>query len=221
MLPLLDGWLKPGQPASEGVAGADWRPYCDRDGVPPTLYVAANRGLAADAAVIHAFVEGALTYPGSDRVWGAAELPDGSVARDSAGAWEVPPPPPGNTTQITWLDDTFMCTAILSHAARSLQNRSLLVVAARRLSAVYASRQRDRVDGLLYHGFDVATGNHSCCKWGDGNGWGAHLLPPLAKDVIALMFSTVCADGTSSAPTCADGCSWQWQTRSAQPGRST
>lgn len=47
----------------------------------------------------------------------------------------------------------------------------LLEEAARRLLAVHNSGQRNGTDGLLWHGFDAASGAHSCCKWGDGNGW--------------------------------------------------
>ena len=67
-----------------------------------------------------------------------------------------------------------MCTAMLSHAAPVVDSafgRVLLDESARRLLAVMESAQRDRTDGLLWHGFDAVTGTHSCCKWGDGNGW--------------------------------------------------
>ena len=63
---------------------------------------------------------------------------------------------------------------MLSHAAPAVGPElgpALLDEAARRLLAVMDSAQQDRADGLLWHGFDAASGAHSCCKWGDGNGW--------------------------------------------------
>ena len=68
-----------------------------------------------------------------------------------------------------------MCTATLSHAGPVLGGAlgmAMLEEAAHRLVAVFESGQRDATgDGLLWHGFDVVSGAHSCCKWGDGNGW--------------------------------------------------
>lgn len=65
-----------------------------------------------------------------------------------------------------------MCTAMLSHAAPVMPataGAAMLDEAARRILAAVRSSQR-AADGLLWHGFDAATGGHSCCKWGDGNG---------------------------------------------------
>mgnify|MGYP003338145043 CR=1 FL=1 len=102
--------------AAAGLAGAPWRHWCDENGVPPAVYVAAARGTATDRAVIAAYANQSLNWPRLGKVQGARVLPDGAVARSSAGGWRVPLPP-GNTTVITWPDDTFMCTATLSHAA--------------------------------------------------------------------------------------------------------
>ena len=170
---LLDKWLQPGQPAAAGLAGGDWSHWCDQNGVPPTLFVALRRAADLDQKVILAFANQTLEYPSRGRVEGAIVLPDGAVARSSSGGWRVPLPR-DNHTVITWPDDCFMCTAMLSHAAPAVGPKlgpALLDEAARRLLAVIESAQRDRTDGLLWHGFDAASGAHSCCKWGDGNGW--------------------------------------------------
>eukprot|EP01043_Picozoa_sp_COSAG02_P020535 COSAG02_NODE_1016_length_15190_cov_128.667418_14_plen_457_part_00 len=170
---LLDKWLQPGQPAVAGLAGARWSHWCDRNGVPPTLFVALRRGTALDRKVILAFANQTLEYPSRGKVDGASVLPNGAVARSSGGSWRVPLPRE-NLTVITWPDDCFMCTAMLSHAAPAVRaelGTALLDEAARRLLAVIESGQRDHTDGLLWHGFDAASGAHSCCKWGDGNGW--------------------------------------------------
>lgn len=39
-------------------------------------------------------------------------------------------------------------------------------------TAAFSEQMRDSVDGLYSHGVNVATGHHSCCKWGRANGWG-------------------------------------------------
>jgi hypothetical protein len=75
-----------------------------------------NKSFAAgkqDLAVIAAFA--------NQTRWIRNVLPNGAAARDNGGEWEIPPLPPGNKTQITWVDDSFMCTAILSHAAPVLK----------------------------------------------------------------------------------------------------
>ena len=38
--------------------------------------------------------------------------------------------------------------------------------------AAFSGQMRDPVDGLYSHGVNLATGHHSCCKWGRANGWG-------------------------------------------------
>jgi hypothetical protein len=170
---LLDKWLQPGQPAAAGLAGGRWSHWCDQNGVPPTLFVALRRGTDLDRKVILAFANQTLEYPSLGRLEGATVLPNGAIARSSSGGWRVPLPR-GNQTVITWPDDCFMCTAMLSHAAPAVGPElgpALLDEAARRLLAVMDSAQQDRADGLLWHGFDAASGAHSCCKWGDGNGW--------------------------------------------------
>lgn len=163
---LLDGFLKPGQPAAKGIAGAPWSDgCCDRNGVPPTMYVAAKqwRSNPDDIKVIKAFANQTFHYP--------RLLPAGEPARSTAGGWKVPALPRDNATQIVWIDDSFMCTVMLSHSAATLGRPEFVDEVARRLLAVYNSKQRDAQNGLLRHGFDDATGTASCCQWGDGNGW--------------------------------------------------
>lgn len=168
---LLDKVFAPN--AAAGLTGAPWPHWCDENGVPPAVYIAADRGSEADRAVVAAYANQSLNWPRLGKVEGAGMLPDGAVARSTGGGWRVPLPR-DNMTVITWPDDTFMCTATLSHAAPFLGGDmapALLDEAARRLLAVYKSGQTDPVDGLLWHGYDAASGQHSCCKWGDGNGW--------------------------------------------------
>ena len=103
---LLDSYLQPGQPAADGLAGKAWTNWCDKNGVPPTLFAAMGRGTSQDRAAIHTFAEQARTFPGLGKVEGAGMLPDGAVARSTGGGWRVPLPP-HNTTVVTWPDDCF------------------------------------------------------------------------------------------------------------------
>ena len=186
---LLDAWLEDGQPAARGLACAHWGHWCDENGVPPAVYAAAarhNDTHPRDLEVVRAFAEQALKFPHTNAVDGLASLPSGAVARSTAGRWRVPPLPHSNATQITWPDDCFMCTAALTHAAPVLKAQGLLDEAARRLLAVLRSGQRDAMDGLLWHGYDTLTGEHSCCKWGDGNGWVLMALADTIKGYTAL-----------------------------------
>jgi hypothetical protein len=117
---LLDSFLVPGGAASEGIRGASWKYECDWNGVPPTLFVALGRGRPQDRAAIVAFANQTLTYAALGKMQNVGVLPDGALARSQSGHWSVPPLPKGNATQITWPDDTFMCTAMLTHAAHVL-----------------------------------------------------------------------------------------------------
>ena len=186
---LLDSFLRPGAPAAAGIAGARWHNWCDMDGVPPAVFAAAARSNASHPKgmqVVRAFAAQALNYPHNGGVDGLASLPGGAVARSTSGGWRVPALPRQNATQITWPDDCFMCTAALSHAAPVLGEAALLDEAARRLLAVFRSGQRDAADGLLWHGYDVLTGGHSCCKWGDGNGWMFMALADTVKGYVLI-----------------------------------
>lgn len=169
---LLDNFSKPGGPATQGESPTyEWRPWCDHDGVPPVLYAAANRRSASDNSVVEAFATTLLRGTTTHRLFGIQQLPSGAMARNTSGKWQTPTLPVGNTSQITWPDDCFMCTSLLSHAAVMFHRTDFVDTAATRLLGVYNSGQRDPEDALVWHGFDAWTGNHSCCKWGDGNGW--------------------------------------------------
>ena len=191
----------------EGIAGARWEgPACDYNGVPPVSFTAANRSHAAypkDAVAVAAYASQVMSWP--------SRLPGGAVARDNGGAWHPKPPSPANNkTVVTWPDDTFMCTATLSHAAvyastspsaavKGVNSTALLEEASRRLLAVYHSGQKDAVDGLLYHGFDAASGATSCCKWGDGNGWSAMAMSDALLGYHTLNIRTPLRDALASA----------------------
>eukprot|EP00039_Didymoeca_costata_P021680 m.345167 g.345167 ORF g.345167 m.345167 type:complete len:392 (-) comp25847_c0_seq1:31-1206(-) len=167
----LDAFLQPGGGASNGLAGEVWQHWCDMNGVPPLLFILANRSNKQDEAVIKAFSQQAFSFPYDGKVSGLASLPSGAVARSTSGLWVVPPLPAHNNTQITWPDDCFMCTTMLSHSAIALSNSSLIDEATARMLGLYNSRQQDVQNELVWHGYDTASDTHSCCKWGDGNGW--------------------------------------------------
>lgn len=189
----IAGLLRSWEPeAQAGLAGAPWPHWCDQNGVPPAVHVAAARGSTEDDAVAAAYANQSLWWPRLGKVEGAAELPGGAVARSTGGGWR-PLLPAANRSVITWPDDTFMCTAALSHVGPVLGGAAgleMLEEAAQRLISVFRSGQRDPVDGLLWRGFDTASGAHSCCKWGDGNGWMIMAMADARKGRLALNATT-------------------------------
>jgi unsaturated rhamnogalacturonyl hydrolase len=82
-----------------------------------------------------------------------------------------------------------MLPCVVDHNSQS-GARCRLDEAARRILAVFDSSQRDS-DGLLWHGFDAATGEHSCCKWGDGNGWTFMALVDAARGYQRANYTTL------------------------------
>ena len=167
---LLDAYLEPGKPADRGIAGERWPRWCDEQGIPPVLFI--GGGGPRDHSAVAEFAKQAATYPRMGKVDGLGELSDGALARRAAGVWPVPTPRE-NENIITLADDAFICNAVLAQGVPELgaASRPYLEIAARRLLAVARSGQRDPADGLYWHGFDVANGEHSCCKWGDASGW--------------------------------------------------
>jgi hypothetical protein len=135
---LIDSvFMAPGGPVQALLAGGNWSSVCDRNGVPPAVIVAANRtSHPEDMAAVKVIAQQALTYPSQGKCSGLLQLPSGVIARSSGGTWHYPPAPPQNLTQITWPDDTFMCTAALSHAGAALGRGDMIDEAARRLLGV-------------------------------------------------------------------------------------
>ena len=58
------------------------------------------------------------------------------------------------------------------------------------VTAAFSEQMRAPVDRLYAHVANVATGHHSCCKWGRANGWGmlshVEVLSALAVSRISL-----------------------------------
>lgn len=99
-------------------------------------------------------------------------LPDGTISRH--GGWGKEP---DANASFLWQDDQFMGLALLSRLARQgaavvpapAAGRYRDFIAAQH--ALFAAHCQDATTGLYKHGFNAATGDHSCCFWGRANGW--------------------------------------------------
>ena len=97
-------------------------------------------------------------------------LPDATISRHAGWGKE----PDGNASFL-WQDDQFMGLALLSRLSRAAavpaaaRARYRDFVAAQH--ALFAAHCQDAATGLYKHGFNAATGDHSCCFWGRANGW--------------------------------------------------
>jgi rhamnogalacturonyl hydrolase YesR len=68
-----------------------------------------------------------------------------------------------------WADDLYMSLPFLIRWAEYKRNPALLDDAANQIIS-YALKLQDK-DGVWYHAYFVDKKEHSCCKWGRGNGW--------------------------------------------------
>ena len=97
-------------------------------------------------------------------------LPDGTISRHNGWA-----PEPDVNASFLWQDDQFMGIALLARLARhpalplATRQRYQDFVAAQH--ALFAAHCQDSATGLYKHGYNHATGHHSCCYWGRANGW--------------------------------------------------
>ena len=97
-------------------------------------------------------------------------LPDATLSRH--GGWGKEP---DRNASFLWQDDQFMGLALLSRLSRqaavpaAAAARYRDFVAAQH--ALFAAHCQDGATGLYKHGFNAATGDHSCCFWGRANGW--------------------------------------------------
>ena len=97
-------------------------------------------------------------------------LPDGTISRHGPG-WDREP---DVNASFLWQDDQFMGLALLARLSR----QPLVPAAARARyrdfiaaqHAAFAGHVQDGT-GLYKHGYNGATGDHSCCYWGRANGW--------------------------------------------------
>jgi rhamnogalacturonyl hydrolase YesR len=83
-----------------------------------------------------------------------------------------------------WSDDLYMGLPFLIRWAEYKHDPSVLDDAADQILK-YASRMQD-ADGVWFHAYYVDKKQHTCCKWGRGNGWVAvaitEVLSVLPKD---------------------------------------
>ena len=100
-------------------------------------------------------------------------LRDGTVSRH-VGSWGPGEPDAGNGTFL-WGDDQFMGTALLCRLARTpgfpaAKARAYVDAVAAQM-VLFAAHVQDPATGLFRHGFNAATNDSSCCRWGRANGW--------------------------------------------------
>jgi len=97
------------------------------------------------------------------------------------GTFWRPDSPDGLTI---WADDLYMSLPFLIRWAEYKRNPALLDDAAGQIIS-YAEKLQD-ADGVWFHAYFVDKKEHSCCKWGRGNGWVAvaitEVLSVLPKD---------------------------------------
>jgi len=96
-------------------------------------------------------------------------LSDGTFSRKVSGEW--PHEPSSGNGSIVWADDQTMGTVLVARLAPLFHNAAYATEVTRQQIG-FAKRLVDPRDGLSYHGFNEASGDASCCKWGRGNGWG-------------------------------------------------
>lgn len=78
---------------------------------------------------------------------------------------------PDKNASFVWADDQYMGLTLLSRYSIVTNNLEMARQVAEMALQFYTVLQ-DPQDGLSYHGYNQATNQHSCCKWGRGNGWG-------------------------------------------------
>jgi len=95
---------------------------------------------------------------------------DGTISRHAGWFGE-----PDANGSFLWMDDQFMGMALLARLAR---HDAVPMATRRRYQDFLASQHanfaalcQDKERGLYKHGFNGATGDHSCCFWGRANGW--------------------------------------------------
>ena len=99
-------------------------------------------------------------------------LPDGTFSRNHCDNW---PNEPNKNASYVWADDQFMGVTLLSRVAVVVNSPKLAEFVATQV-VQFAKYLQDPQDGLEYHAFNFATGDHSCCKWSRANGWGMMAL---------------------------------------------
>ena len=152
-------------------------------------------GLMPIAYVARAVAHG-TPYPSGDD-WRLAEtvadeyvlgwklrLPDGTVSRH-VGSWA--PTEPDVNASFLWGDDQFMGTALLCRLAQTPgfppAKARAYVDAVAEQAVLFASHVQDPATGLFRHGYNFATGDSSCCRWGRANGW---IMMAHAEAVLAI-----------------------------------
>ena len=69
-----------------------------------------------------------------------------------------------------WADDLYMSLPFLIKWSEYKKNKDFIDDAVFQIKS-YASYLQDENDGIWYHGYYVEKKEHTCCKWGRGNGW--------------------------------------------------
>ncbi len=113
-------------------------------------------------------------------------LPDGTLSRHAGWAGES-----DVNASFLWQDDQFMGLTLLSrlarHPALPLPQRTRYQAAIASQHATFAAHCQDPTLGLYKHGFNAASGHHSCCFWGRANGW---VMMAHAEVALALASTT-------------------------------
>lgn len=122
----------------------------------PLLELYARHG---DGHLLDTAVDLGRLLSGFRRVDGAA------VHREDLEGWRT----------TIWVDCMALDAPFLVRLARATGDEAWLALGVAQLRA-YAAALRDPASGLFHHGYDVAAGRRSPCRWARGNGWALHGL---------------------------------------------
>ena len=118
-------------------------------------------------------------------------LPDGTFSRHYGWPGEM-----DKNASFVWGDDQYMGLTLLSRLA-VVQKKQEYAEFVGKMTLTFLKHFTDSTDGTQYHGYNDASKDRSCCKWGRANGWGmiAHsevLQALFAFPQLQKLFSQVC-----------------------------
>jgi unsaturated rhamnogalacturonyl hydrolase len=103
------------------------------------------------------------------------------------GAFEHTVTEPDVFAEQVWADTVFMAVLFLARLARVTANRKYGEEALRQLQLHFKLLQ-DEKTGVLFHGWNCASGNHmSAARWGRANAWVALATPMILQELEGML----------------------------------